>query len=141
MKGPQQSLADYKAQSVNIVVVIIAVIIALVPVFVVWRMAQATARTVYALKSQVENFADLEKKVAKQNRTMAGYLAAIDRLRVDLAAQKTIIAFQGEGIRKLQAEVATWKRKFDAVIAWVRTIAPGADVDEFLAQLEAGPGG
>jgi D-mannonate dehydratase len=82
------------------------------------------------LETQVKALWPLEHHVADQNEV-------IKRLKTDIAAQNVTIEIQGESIKKLQAEVATWKWKFDAVIAWVRTVVPGKEVDRFLAQLEA----
>jgi hypothetical protein len=88
------------------------------------------------LETQVKALWPLEQEVADQNEIIAEQRKDIARLRVDLTAQNVIIEMQGEGIEELQAEVATWKRKFDALIAWVRANAPDAPLNGFLAQLE-----
>ena len=123
------------------VAIAITIVLLLIPIYVIWRMARATARTVYALKSQIGDFGELEARVAKQNETIAEQRAAIDKLKVDVAAQNVIIELQGAGIEELQAEIvrldAEWRAKLDALIAWVRIVAPEADVNGRVAQLEA----
>jgi len=103
------------------------------------------AGRIHALEVQVRALWPLEKEVADQYEIIAEQGRDIKRLRVDKAAQDRIIELQQEAIERLQAEIvrldATWQAKFDALCEWVRASAPEADINGFLAQLEAGRGG
>lgn len=100
------------------------------------------ARKVRVLEVQVKALWPLEKEVADQYETIAAQRKAIEKLQTEAAARNVIIELQGAGIKKLKAEAAVLRDKFDVLIAWVRAnVKPGADLNGFLAQLEAGQGG
>ena len=99
---------------------------------------------IHVLEKHVKALWPLEEEVANQYKTIAEQGRDIQRLRVDKAAQDTIILEQSKAIERLQAEMvrldAAWQAKFDALCEWVRVNAPDADIDGFLVQLRAGQG-